>query len=147
MLLITAALMGCFTFLSLGQVQLETMSLNFTTLGFSIEGISTDGAPSGMEQYTWGFFLVSLMSCIIPLLDIFIYKNLRFQRMLCLVEMVFLLGVIAIAAIYGYWIFAPAHVSWSSLALAPFLALFTTWMAWRMIGKDQRLLRSADRLR
>ena len=42
LLLIVAALMGSFTFLSLGQIQMPEESLNFTTLGFEIEGIPTD---------------------------------------------------------------------------------------------------------
>ena len=66
LLLIVAALMGSFTFLSLGQIQMPEESLNFTTLGFEIEGIPTDGAQSGFRAHTWIFFIVSLMSAIIP---------------------------------------------------------------------------------
>lgn len=145
MLLITAILMACFTFLSIGQVQTPVQSLDFTTLGFDIEGSSTGGAPSGMEQYTWGFFIVSLLSFIIPLLDIFLYKNLRYQRMLCRVEIVFILGVIAIGAVYGYYIFAPYHVSWSSMIIAPFISLVSTYLAWKLIGRDMRTLRNSER--
>ena len=64
LLLIVAALMGSFTFLSLGQIQMPEESLNFTTLGFEIEGIATDGAQSGFRAHTWIFFIVSLMSAI-----------------------------------------------------------------------------------
>lgn len=37
-LLIVTAMMACFTFFSLGQVQMPDFSLEFTTMGFSIEG-------------------------------------------------------------------------------------------------------------
>ena len=46
LLLIAAVVMGCFTFMSLGQVQLPDYTCNFTTLGFDIEGIATDGGPT-----------------------------------------------------------------------------------------------------
>ncbi len=67
LLLITTVMMGIFTFLSLGQIQLPEYTLNFTTLGFCIEGDATNGAQSGFVAHTWVLFILSLMSCILPL--------------------------------------------------------------------------------
>lgn len=147
LLLVAAVMMGCFTFMSLGQVQMPDYTLNFTTMGFAIEGIPTDGAKGGMYLTTWALFIVSLMSMIIPFIDIFLFKNLRLQRMLCLIELLFVLGVAGTCAVYGYHSLSPYCVSWSSLAIAPIIAFVATYLAYRRIGKDQRTLQSAYRIR
>lgn len=146
-LLLAAVLMGVFTFLSLGQVQLADYSLDFTTLGFSYEGVPTDGAPSGFESHTWYFFAISLTSAILPLINIFCFKNMRLQKNLCLIEIILLVGTACTGAIIGYYHFDTASVSWSSLIIAPLLAFLADVMAYNRICRDQRLLRSADRLR
>lgn len=145
-LLIVAVMMGIFTFMSLGQVQLTDYSLNFTTIGFSIEGTSTDGAQTGYYAYTWTFFIVSLLSTIIPFLNIFLFKNLNLQKRLCILEIFFLLGVVACGCAYGYYYFTDAVVSWSSLICAPLIAFVADVMAYNRIAHDQRLLNSSRRL-
>ncbi len=146
LLFIAALAMAVFTFMSLGQVQLPEYSLNFTTLGFCIEG-ETTGGQSGFYMQTLPFFIVSLMSVIIPLIDIFLFKNMRLQKTLCLIELLFLFATIAVGAVYGYSTFVGFNVSWSSLVIAPFLAIIAIVMAYTRISSDERLLRSADRLR
>lgn len=147
MLLLTFALMTCFCIFSLGQVQTEQYTYNFTSVGFSIEGDPTGGAPAGYQVYTWFLFIVSVMSAIIPLISIFLYRNLRLQKQMCLIDVLFLLAVICIAGLEGYTEFPGYPVSWSSLALAPFLGLILVVMAWRLINKDHKLLQSVDRIR
>ena len=147
LLLIVAALMGSFTFLSLGQIQMPEESLNFTTLGFEIEGIPTDGAQSGYRAHTWIFFIVSLMSAIIPLINIFLFRNLRLQKTLCLVEVLFILATVGVGCVYGYSLLSPYYVSWSSVIIMPLLAFLGDVMAYNRINSDLKLLSSADRLR
>ncbi len=147
LLFIVALVMACFTFMSLGQVQLTDYSLNFTPLGFTYEGEATDGAPTGYMFRTWAFFIVSLLSFILPFINIFLFKNMRLQKNICLIEVFFLLAVVAIGCTYGYYHFDGAQVSWSSLIVAPLLAFVADIMAYNRICSDQRALRSADRLR
>lgn len=147
LLLIAAVVMGCFTFMSLGQVQLPDYTCNFTTLGFDIEGIATDGGPTGFVAHTWIFFAVSMLSFIMPFIAIFCFRNMRLQKLLCLIEILFLVAVICIGAVYGYYSFPQAAVSWSSLIIAPFLAIVADVMAYNRICADGRKLRAADRLR
>ncbi len=59
LLLIAVIVMAAFTFMSLGQIQLPEYTLNFTTLGFYIEGEATNGAATGYVANTWLFFIVS----------------------------------------------------------------------------------------
>lgn len=147
LLLVTAAVMAVFTFMSLGQMQLTDYSLNFTTLGYWIEGESVNGAPSGIYMRTWPFFIVSLMSFVIPLIAIFTFRNLPLQKKLCLIELLFLAATICIGIGYGYYGIENGEVSWSSLIVAPFLGIIADMMAYSRISADQRKLRDSDRLR
>ncbi len=147
LLLIAAVCMGFFTFMSLGQIQLTDYTLNFTTFGFSYEGEATGGGPTGFMTRTWGFFAVSILSCLLPAINIFTFRNLNLQKRLCMIELLLLIAVIAAGAIYGYTGIDNGAVSWSSLVCAPFIALVADIMAYNRICADDRLLKSADRLR
>lgn len=147
MLLITVALMTCFSFLSLGQVQTPDYTYNFTCLGFSIEGEPTGNSLHGMQIYTWFLFIIAVMSALIPFIDIFLYKNLPLQKRMCLIEILFILSAICIAGWEGYRGIPGYECQWSSLALAPFLSLILMVMSWGLINRDHRLLKSADRIR
>lgn len=147
LLLITVALMACFTFLSLGQVQTTDYTYNFTCLGFTIEGQPTDGSQSGTTVYTWFLFMISLASTILPFITIFLFKKLPLQKKLCLFEIVLLLAVIGIAGFEGYCEFPGTPCQWSTLIIAPFLSLIAVVMAWTRINKDHNLLRSVYRIR
>lgn len=147
MLLICGVMMGLFTFLSLGQVQLPTATLNFTTIGFSVEGISTDGGVSGCYMHTWPLFLLSILCMVIPIINIFLFKNLKLQRSLCSVEALFIVALAIVAVVYGYFTFRPVAVSWSSIICAPFIAIIADFMAYRMIKSDHEKIKSIDRIR
>lgn len=147
LLLIAAVMMASFTFVSLGQIQLPDYTADFTTLGFKIEGEAVDGGPSGYAAYSWPLFAVSLVSIVLPVVAIFCYKNFRLQKSLCMIELLFIMTAVAIAAIYGYNTFAPASVSWSSCIIAPLIAFVADIYAYIRIRGDQKKLRAADRLR
>ncbi len=147
LLLVAAVAMATFSFLSLGQIQLPDYTLNFTALGFFIEGEATNGAASGYYMHTWPLFIVSLMCAIIPLINIFLFKNLRLQKTLCLIGILFILAAVSIGCGYGYCAFEGAAVSWSTLIIAPLLALIADIMAYSRINSDQKMLRSVDRIR
>lgn len=147
LLLIAAALMACFTFCSLGQIQLSEYTCNFTTLGFEIEGESTDGAPAGFVVRTWMLFVVSLMSFIVPFIAIFCFKNLRLQKSLCWITVLFVVAASVLVGMAGYTTFDGYSVGWSSMILAPVLAIAAAVLAYYRIRSDERKLRAADRLR
>lgn len=146
-LLIVTVMMAIFTFMSLGQVQLPDYTLNFTTLGFTYEGVATDGAPTGYYFHTWPFFIVSLVALVLPFINIFCFKNMKLQKNLCIIEIFLLLAILTLGCVYGYYHFDDAVVSWSSLIIAPLIAFIADIMAYNRISHDQRLLRAADRLR
>lgn len=144
LLLCAVVVMGCFSFLSLGSVNTQDFTYNFTALGFFPEGTPTGGViPESVS--TWYFFAVSLLSAILPLIAIFSFKNFRLQKNLCLITILLLVCVVCIGAMLAYG--GDYSVSWSSLVCAPFIAVIATMMALQRIKADQRLLKSADRLR
>lgn len=148
-LLIVAVMMACFTFFSLGQVQMPDYSLDFTTLGFTIEGEGAPGTSSGYFMHTWAFFIVSLLSFILPFIAIFMFRNMSLQKMICKIEVFFLVALVVIGCFYGYSSEALQgnQVSWSSLIITLPVALAADILAYVRISADQRLLRSTERLR
>lgn len=146
-LLIAAIMMGVFTFVSLGQVQLTDYTLNFTTCGFYYEGIASDGAPTGCYSHTIGLFVISLISIIVPAAAIFMFKNTGLQKLMCGFEMVLLVAICGVGGYLGYYRIDGGEVSWSSIIIAPLIAFVATVMAYNRISSDERKLRAADRLR
>lgn len=147
LLLCVSVLMGCFTFASLGQVQAPDFTLNFTSMGFCYVGEATNGAPTGTYLSTWYFFTVALTSMLLPLINIFLFKNLKLQKKVCLVEILFIIVVAAIAASLGYTAVENGQIVWSQVIVCPLIALIADIMAYRRIESDRRLILSADRLR
>lgn len=148
LLFIAAVMMAIFSFLTIAQFQTPLQTLNFSCIGFSVEGTPTDGATGGYVFYTWPLLILSVLSFLLPLITIFLYKRPQFQRTLCLVEILFILFVAVLTVWYGCFLFPDIQdSSWSALVCAPVIAFAATFWARRRIGKDIALLRSADRFR
>lgn len=148
LLLIAIVVMAIFSFVSLGEIQGFSESLNFTTLGFSIEGASEAvGSSSRVVLSTWPLFIVSLMSAILSLIALFSYRNLKRQKMICAVTLLFICTTICLTALYAFYSFEGTHVSFSSSVVAPFIALFALVGAIKCIVSDERKLRAIDHIR
>ncbi|MDE5795190.1 MAG: DUF4293 domain-containing protein [Muribaculaceae bacterium] len=148
MLLIAGVMMGIFSFCSLGQIQAEAYTFNVTALGICREGIAT--APdevTGMSTII--LFIVSLLGCIMPLIDIFCFKNMPLQKKVALISALISAsaGVIAAFTASGFASDFGANVGWSTFICAPLVALIANILAFRLISSDQKKLRAADRLR
>ena len=147
LLLVASIMMACFTFSSLGQVQTQDYSLSFTTLGFTYEGISANYAPGSYFLSTVYLFILSLTTSVLILLDIFLFKNLRLQKQVCLISILFIIASAAVAAGIGYTSVEGYYVSWSSMALCPLLAVIACIYAFSCMRRDERRLKAVDRLR
>lgn len=146
-LLIAVVLMGLFSFMQLGQIQATDLTINFTALGFSQEGIPTQGATIFHPISTWYLFAVSLLSAILSLIAIFSFKNFTLQKRLCLISEVCFICIIIAGAILGYQSFDGATISWNSIVCAPFISMISVAMAYQRICADERLIRDSERLR
>jgi len=92
------------------------------------------------------FFILILTgaSLVLSTLTIFLYKNRRQQMQLCI------LGILLTVAIIVLYILQMNNLTKSTLALAsilPFLILLGYYMAFRNIRKDEKLVKSLDKLR
>ena len=147
LLLVAAVMMACFTFCSLGQVQTTDYSFNFNSLGFSYEGEATNGGTSGNFLSTWYFFILSLTTTVLIVIDIFLFKNLVLQKKVCIVCVLLIIASAATAACLGYTAIENGTIGWSNVALAPFLALIATIFSYYLMQSDHRKLLAVDRIR
>lgn len=148
MLLISGVMMGIFSFSSLGQIQAELYSFNITALGIFREGIPT--SPDEVTGiHTVVLFIVSILSCILPLIGIFCFRNLPLQKKVCLISALLSAASGVILAVYSSNFASSYEVSpsWSVFICAPLIAVIGCLIAWRLIGNDQKKLWAADRLR
>lgn len=145
LLLMAAVVMGCFTFCSLGQVQTTDFTYNFTSLGFYQEGITTDGIE--VNYPTWYFFVLSLTTTVLLLIDIFLFKNLNLQKKICIVSLVFVIASGATAGCLGYTAIVGGTIGWSSVALCPFVAIVGILLAYGCMVRDHNRLKAVDRIR
>ncbi len=148
MLLIAGVMMGIFSFCSLGQIQTEAYTFNITALGIFREGIATSSdEATGIS--TLILFIVSLLGCILPIIDIFCFKNMNLQKKVALMSGLFAAasGIIVAFTASGFAAEFNANVGWSTFICAPVIALIADILAFRLISSDQKKLRAADRLR
>ena len=146
LLFIAAAVMACFTFMSLGQVTTVDSTFNFTSLGFYEEGELTNGQQP-LIIHTWYFFMLSVTTIVLLLLDIFLYNNLRLQMRVCLVAVLFIIADASVCGLLGYCCIDNGRIGWSTNIICPFIAVFSAIFAYYRMKSDYSLLKAADRLR
>lgn len=149
LLLVAAVMMGLFSFCTLAQVQTPESTLSFTCKGFSYIGEATDGAPSGTMFGTWYFFILSLTTAVVLLIDMFLYRNLTLQKKVCLIGL-----LMTVASFFtGLGIGSNAlenvqQIDWTSVFyIAPSIAVAASLLAWHRMQSDHNKLRAVDRIR
>ena len=111
---------------------------------FALE--TSEGEPLHTTVYL-GILLVAAL--VLPLVTIFLYRNRLLQIRLCCVEMVLLLGCLAMEGVYYYL----ARRAFSDLAFhaqgfKPAIVLpIVACLAAKAIFKDELLIRESDRIR
>ena len=146
LLFIAAALMACFTFIPFGIITTEDYTFTLRGLGFYEQGVPTEG-ETPMVFHTWYLFMMLITTMVILLLDIFLYKNIRFQQRICMVAVLFIVADMCVAGLLGWVAIEGGHTYWNTTALCPFIALFSTIFAYYRMAQDYSLLKAADRLR
>ena len=95
------------------------------------------------------------VAALLSLATIFLYRRRLLQLRLCAVEVVLLIGMLVMEAVYYFRfkaLFAEmaastAHASMKLPMIFPLLALLFVLMAARAIFRDEMLVRAADRIR
>ncbi len=113
----------------------------FTNLGVRME--------DGSLLSSWGMFAILLLSAIVAFGTIFLFRNRILQIRMTIFNSLLLVGYylafVAFLFVFRSRLDASFHLSWG-LCL-PFVSLVLNYLAIRAIGKDEVLVRAADRLR
>lgn len=90
---------------------------------------------------------VDILVALLLLIDIFLYRNLRYQMKVTRLALGLIVVLEAAIAAYTCVGIEGATISIIGGIVMPVLALISSFVALRLMHRDYRLLRSADRLR
>lgn len=90
---------------------------------------------------------VDILVALLLLIDIFLYRNLRYQMKVTRLALGLIVVLEATIAAYTCAGLEGATISIIGGIVMPMLALISSFVALRLMHRDYRLLRSADRLR
>lgn len=131
-----------------GIIQFDPGDGTLFILGFS--GISKDdGDLSGVVSGSIGLPLTIVLIPVMAIIAIFLYKKIKLQKTVTLLVIAFSLCLLILTAYYWYSIshkFSGVPVPGIKMAF-PAVILVLAVMAYRGMVKDERLLKSYDRLR
>lgn len=155
-LLLTTALMAVFLFLPIAQFDTTDGIYSFTAQGIStVEAMTTpvqDSAAAVIQTSapTWGVFVLGTVIAVLSFITIFLYKNRPTQARICMINAFFLVTFYIVIFLSGYTFredLSASNISWTAYIVMPFVALILDILAYKAINKDERLVRSLDRIR
>jgi hypothetical protein len=114
------------------------------------KGISLIQATGNtIESRTWALSSVAAVIPILALITIFSYKNRLKQIRLTVINMIFMIGFYVFLALYLWPACERLHADWHLriIAIFPLINLILSYLAIGAIGKDEKLVKSLDRLR
>lgn len=120
---------------------------------FELHAFALETTGGEAVQSTVYMGIVLALACVLPLVTIFLFRRRLLQIRLCVVEMVLLLGALAMEGIYYFlsWrVFSDIafHTQGLKPAIAlPLVCMLFTYLALRAIFRDEMLVRAADRIR
>lgn len=106
--------------------------------------------PDGNHTFqVWALFVLLVLTATLSFIAIFLYKKRTLQMRLCTFSILLSVGWYGVYAVFAYLLAqqfnAAFRVHWA--ASLPFAAIVLLILAWRGILKDEKLVRSLDRLR
>lgn len=130
---------------------MEASSVGITEDGgiYDVWGLHYQNGTSDLFYY---HAILAIMATILPAVTIFLYKKRELQLRLCIVEGIFILGLVGFEFIGAYRInemfaMSPYIVDYSMVMTAPVACIAFILMAYKGILKDIWLLKSTDRIR
>ncbi len=141
-LLIVTALLVVAICIPVGSFTNADGSLSeFSNLGVSLQ--------NGFDSSAWGMFAILLLSAIIAFATIFLFRNRMLQIRMTVFNSILLIGYyltfLAFMFILQGRLDASFHLSWG--ICLPLISIILNYLAIRAIGKDEVLVKAADRLR
>lgn len=128
----------------------------FAPLGYFVDanGIAYKFTPLGVEMkdafhYTWGMLAILVLAAIISSATIFLYKNRVLQLRMTVFNSIILVGYYLVFFAFYFALKddldAYYRINWA-LCL-PLIGIIFNYLAIRAIGRDEVLVKAADRLR
>jgi hypothetical protein len=103
----------------------------------------------GGFQTTWGLFGILLLSAIIELCTIFLFRNRMLQIRMTIFSSILLLGFYIALAVFVYMLKSDLamefQLGWT--LCFPAISIILNYLAFRAIYKDEVMVKAADRLR
>ncbi len=143
-LFLAAALAATFIFLPAATLFAPSAPVIFSPTGFYEAGTNHEMAA------TVPLAIVAALSALLPLINIFLYRNRPLQMRVCRTTTLLLLAVYIVFGIYVHTMSATLQsesTQWGASLTMPAVALILNEIALRRVRADERLVRSADRLR
>lgn len=108
-----------------------------------------DKGNSITDFSVWPLFALLVLSTVLSLYTIFLYKKRKIQVALCLLNILFLLGwnIVYIYYIYQITLSTRSNYIFTITAVLPLLSLILILLAHKSIIADEKLIRSIDRIR
>lgn len=141
-LLLVAAAM-----LTASVTPLASFNYNGDEVLFEAMGIYLNGT---LSDSTWGLFVIGVVSTLLALVTIFLYKKRMLQIRFSIFNTVVMVGFYLFFAFVLYQVYPVENLQFQRVGLGgimPVIAIILNILAIRKIGADEALVRSLNRLR
>ncbi|MFI3282719.1 MAG: DUF4293 domain-containing protein [Rikenellaceae bacterium] len=120
---------------------------------YDLYAVGLKNMAGEIEQSTIYMYALLIACAILPIINIFLFKNRMLQIRLCAVEIVLLIGSNVMMGVYfflNYRVFSNLEIStqgFKPALLFPLISIIFVYLAAKAIFKDELLVRSVDRIR
>lgn len=105
-------------------------------------------APDGTADYApWAMFAILIVSAVVTLGTIFLYKKRMLQIRLTIFNIILLLGYYGTLVTFVFMLKGENSFTPSWTVILPLISIILDWLAIRAIGKDEMLVKAYERLR
>ncbi|MEG0012077.1 MAG: DUF4293 domain-containing protein [Muribaculaceae bacterium] len=152
LLFIAVVAIALFPLFPIIQFSTSTTLADYSVSGLAMHNISSNANAviSSMSIYSWGFIAINTFIAIFIFITIFRYKSLLQQMRLCILSIIFVLFLCISLAISSYLLMDILQAGDYTLKYAvvcPIVAILAIILAYVRIKKDDKKIRSYDRIR
>lgn len=105
-------------------------------------------APDGTADYApWAMFAILMVSAVVTLGTIFLYKKRMLQIRLTIFNIILLLGYYGTLVTFVFMLKGENSFTPSWTVILPLISIILDWLAIRAIGKDEMLVKAYESLR
>lgn len=125
---------------------LAVLKFNGQVYLFTVSGIKSVSPGTILGISTIPLFILLTVISGINFIVIFLYKNRQFQMKLCVLNLVFIVGLSALIIFHLVSISA-SEINYSWGLIIPVVILILIILAYLGVRKDEKLVKSLDRIR